>query len=671
MVEPLVPHTGTLSAPERPTTYTWATDIINSDLYQRSLTARRLSSRGQAARRAERRNRPASEPLVLAEGVRRLPVTPPLRRRVRALLHGNRLCTERQHQLRGHGEREFRLRRHALRLLSRGPRFHRAGQSDAGSRGTVGCPWSTTMRGLVPSRPQRTATLRPVRLNYDPDVGSPPAALVPSYGAITVTGSPSRWPLGGREWGLVRCGGRCCQCRDRKMSVGVRAWPSSQNDVLPCAWAQAVRGAILSGTLTTTQVMGTTQLPRASAPCAADWHVDARRVGVSTGLGRDDGTLEVTAEADPRDDGADREPGEAPRGERHDNMLDRGEHRDAERVGILHGGAYSYYSWLVLRPRREHGHRCLEPLRRLERGQREDLYCAACSSYVDANLKVPAPYSPRSPASRSSATFDLSGPTTILHDVPGHAPNSSGVALSPLLFGGVSTTKSPSSGTTLTDATATVNPLVQGKLRSRAHLRDEPERDLHGGRRGQDDDRGCDHDDQHREPHVQVPVHGGADRGRVTAMDARSRPAANLNAEDGFTLAEMVIATAILSIRPARVHDDVLDDPALRHRAAGPVDQQRQRATRPRESRPPRAIGQRPRRPRGRRHRLQGDRLRLPVPPRIQPGERTTLLPCYASSGGSRAPRSRRDGGSPRTRPPRRPPGERSHRASRTCSPVP
>lgn len=34
----------------------------------------------------------------------------------------------------------------------------------------------------------------------------------------------------------------------------------------------------------------------------------------------------------------------------------------------------------------------------------------------------------------------------------------------------------------------------------------------------------------------------------MTAMDVRNRPAANLNAEDGFTLAEMIIATAILSI---------------------------------------------------------------------------------------------------------------------------
>ena len=30
-VEPIVPHTGTLSAPEYPTTYTWATYITNSD----------------------------------------------------------------------------------------------------------------------------------------------------------------------------------------------------------------------------------------------------------------------------------------------------------------------------------------------------------------------------------------------------------------------------------------------------------------------------------------------------------------------------------------------------------------------------------------------------------------------------------------------------------------
>lgn len=34
----------------------------------------------------------------------------------------------------------------------------------------------------------------------------------------------------------------------------------------------------------------------------------------------------------------------------------------------------------------------------------------------------------------------------------------------------------------------------------------------------------------------------------MTAMEARSRPARNLNAEDGFTLGEMVVATAILSI---------------------------------------------------------------------------------------------------------------------------
>jgi prepilin-type N-terminal cleavage/methylation domain-containing protein len=34
----------------------------------------------------------------------------------------------------------------------------------------------------------------------------------------------------------------------------------------------------------------------------------------------------------------------------------------------------------------------------------------------------------------------------------------------------------------------------------------------------------------------------------MTAMDAWSRPARNLNAEDGFTLGEMVVATAILSI---------------------------------------------------------------------------------------------------------------------------
>jgi len=82
-----------------------------------------------------------------------------------------------------------------------------------------------------------------------------------------------------------------------------------------------------------------------------------------------------------------------------------------------------------------------------------------CSSFVDATLNG---------SSAQQPTFTA---ITLQRYVrPGGANHNcitykvSPVTGTPLLFGGVSTTKLPTSGTTLTDGSATINPLVQGAL---------------------------------------------------------------------------------------------------------------------------------------------------------------------------------------------------------------
>jgi hypothetical protein len=85
---------------------------------------------------------------------------------------------------------------------------------------------------------------------------------------------------------------------------------------------------------------------------------------------------------------------------------------------------------------------------------------SGCTSYVDANLNGSSAQQP-----------SFTGFTLQRYVRPGGSNHNcmtyrvTPVTGAPLLFGGVSTTKSPSSGTTLIDATATVNPLVQGQVR--------------------------------------------------------------------------------------------------------------------------------------------------------------------------------------------------------------
>ncbi|MBA3738679.1 MAG: hypothetical protein H0W97_08915 [Actinobacteria bacterium] len=243
------------------------------------------------------------------------------------------------------------------------------------------------------------------------------------------------------------------------------AWPSSQNDELPCAWARAVRGATLSGTVNTTKVLGSTPgsaglltLAQLTSSSTVDSWAD-RQVSAGT-----TGTLEMTAKrvlgtteliGIPARFLATNVSGDTLTGASITTLfsLQSCTNNSNYVIRSTAGTATAIATTGISAP---------NPSAAWSGANVKVFTGSVCSSYGDAtglnaSSAQPPPFTGftlqrfiRVGGNQNCMTYQV---------LP--------VASAPLLVGGVSTTKSPAIGTTLTDATATVNPLVNGQVQVR------------------------------------------------------------------------------------------------------------------------------------------------------------------------------------------------------------
>ena len=259
-VEPLVPHTGTLSAPEYPTNYTWATYITNSDPTNDPYRVTVIVSWSGGAVSGAAKFVQLQSLWSSPKGCAASPVIHPFAGACQPFFTGTASAPA--------GSVGFSGTVNGVTVSGAslsGPSAEARGSIEQvsqmqGAVGQSGASWSTTTRGLVSLATAADGNPSTGTPTYDPATGSPPVALIPSYGpAISVTGSPVAMSLSAgssSDSGSSVVADTANSSTAKCPSVSA-PWPSSQNDALPCAWARAVRGATLSGTVDTTKVIGT------------------------------------------------------------------------------------------------------------------------------------------------------------------------------------------------------------------------------------------------------------------------------------------------------------------------------------------------------------------------------------------------------------------------------
>jgi type II secretory pathway pseudopilin PulG len=464
-VEPLVPHMGTLSAPEYPTTYTWSTYITNSDPTNDPYRVTVIvswagGSVGGAAKFVQLQSLWSSP-----KGCAASPVIHPFAGACQPFFTGTASAPS--------GSVSFAGTVNGVAVSGAtivGPSAEARGSIEQvsqmqGAVGQSGASWSTTTRGLASLATAADGNPSTGTPTYDPNVGSPPEALVPSYGtAISVTGSPVAMSLSAGTSGdsgssVTADATNSSTAKCPSLST---MWPSSQNDVLPCAWAQAVRGATVSGTVTTTKVMGTTTaaaglltLAQMTGTSTLDTWAD-RQVSAGT-----TGTLDMTAKRILGTTEIIGIPAKLLEANVSNNTLTAASITTLNALQACTGGPYVIRSTGgTATATSVTGIAASNPSAAWTAANVKVYTGAVCSSYVDATLNGASALQP------SFTGFTLQRyvrPSGSNHNCMTYRVTP--VAGAPLLFGGRVTTKSPAVGTTLTDATATVNPLVQGNVR--------------------------------------------------------------------------------------------------------------------------------------------------------------------------------------------------------------
>jgi type II secretory pathway pseudopilin PulG len=466
--QPLVPHTGTLSAPEYPTTYTWATYITNSDPtndpYRLTVIVSWSGGAVSGAAKFVQLQSLWSSP----KGCAASPVIHPFAGACQPFFTGTATAPQGSIGLSG------TVNGIAVSGASLfGPSAEARGSIEQvsqmqGAVGQSGASWSTTTRGLASLATAADGNPSTGTPTYDPASGSPPAALIPSYGSMSVTGSPVAMSLSAGSSGDSgsSVAADAANSSTAKCPSVSAVWPSSQNDVLPCAWASAVRGATVSGTVDTTKLLGTTtssaglltlaQLTGTSTTIDswADRQVSAGTTGtLGMTVKRILGTTELIGI-----------PAKflAASVSGNDTLTAA----SITTLGALQAcmGASNNY---VIRSTAgtatataTTGVSASNPSAAWSGANVKVYTGSACVTYTDVTgLNASSAQQP-----------SFTGFTLQRYIRPGGSNHNCmtykvlPVASAPLLFGGVSTTKSPSSGTTLTDANATVNALVNGQV---------------------------------------------------------------------------------------------------------------------------------------------------------------------------------------------------------------
>ena len=465
-VEPIVPHTGTLSAPEYPTTYTWATYITNSDPTNDPYRVTVIVSWSGGAVSGAAKFIQLQSLWSSPKGCAASPVIHPFAGACQPFFTGTASAPAGNVEFSGtvNGVAVTGASLFGASAEARGS-IEQVSQMQ-GAVGQSGASWSTTTRGLVSlatAADGNPSTGTPI---YDPAVGSPPVALIPSYGtAISVTGSPVAMSLSGGSSGdsgssVVADAANASTAKCPSVSA---PWPSSQSDALPCSWARAVRGATLSGTVDTTKVIGSltasagllTLAQLTGTSTTTDTWAD-RQVSAGT-----TGTLDMTAKRILGTTELIGIPAKFLAANVSNDTLTAASTTTLATLQACTGGSYLVRSTAgTATATSTTGISASNPSAAWSGANVKVYTGSACAFYVDATLNGSSAQQPAFTAFTLQRAIRVGGTRTCM------TYRVSPVVGAPLLFGGVSTTKSPTSGTTLTDATSTVNPLVQGQVRA-------------------------------------------------------------------------------------------------------------------------------------------------------------------------------------------------------------
>jgi Tfp pilus assembly protein PilE len=260
-VTPLVPHTGTLTAPEYPTTYTWATYITNSnpasDPYRvTAIVSWTGGSIGGAAKFIQLQSL-----WISPKGCAATAVIHPFAGPCQPYFTGTATVAQGTVQISGTIDGNGITTSPALLLPSAETRaaVEQVSQMQgnllqAGVRTTT---QDCGVNGASTAADGNPTTSSPP---YDPaSPATPPKAVVPDYCALTVLGSTGApLTISNTSGASVDSGftvAADASSATSKCPTASSPWPAFQADSLPCSWAQVVRGHIVSGSLNVTKTL--------------------------------------------------------------------------------------------------------------------------------------------------------------------------------------------------------------------------------------------------------------------------------------------------------------------------------------------------------------------------------------------------------------------------------
>jgi type II secretory pathway pseudopilin PulG len=462
---PLNPHTGTLAAPEYPTTFTWATYVTNSDTSNDPYRITVIVSWpdgavGGAAKFVQVQNLWSSP-----KGCSATPLIHPFAGPCQPYFTGTASAAQGTVAITG-TVNGASITDAAPTLFGPQAESRISAEQVSQVQASVtqsGASTSSTTRGLVTLSIAADGNPTTSTSDYSP-TGSPPAALAPTYGsAIAVTASPVAMSLSGGSSGDSGSATTAdAATSTTKCPSPSGPWPASQSDGFPCGWARGIRGATVSATVNTTKLLGTTTASAGQLTLAqlsgtatldtwADRVIPAGTTGTLTMTGqRSVGTMELLG---------------IPAKFLAANVAN--DTNTASTITTLSnlqsctGGNYAVRATAgTATAATTTGLSASNPSASWS-GANVRLYTGSgCTTYGSASLNGSVAQQPTVP-----------GFTLQRYVRPGGSNHNcityrvTPVTGSGLQFGGVTTTKLPTLGTTLTDATATVNPMIQGQAR--------------------------------------------------------------------------------------------------------------------------------------------------------------------------------------------------------------
>jgi len=464
-VVPLNPHTGTLAAPEYPTTFSWATYVTNSDTtndpYRLTVIVNWADGAVGGAAKFIQVQSLWSSPKGCSATALIHPFAGPCAPYFTGAATGSQGSVAFTGTVNGASITNAAPTMFGAQAESR-ISAEQVSQVQA-SAGQSGVSSSASTNGFATLSIAADGNPTTSTANYAP-TGSPPAALSPSYGGgISVTASPVAMSLSGGSSGDSGSATTADAATATTKCPSVSGpWPSSQSDGFPCAWARAVRGATVSASVNTTKLLGTTTasagqltLAQLSGTATLDTWAD-RAIPAGT-----TGTLTMTGQ---RSVGVMELLGIPAKFLAANVSNDTNTASTITTLAALQsctGGNYAIRATAgTATAATTTGLSASNPSAAWS-GANVRLYTGTgCTTYGSANLNGLTALLPTVPGFTLQRYVRPGGSN---HNCITYRVTPS--ATTPLQFGGVSTTKLPTSGTTLTDATATVSPMIQGEVR--------------------------------------------------------------------------------------------------------------------------------------------------------------------------------------------------------------